>query len=473
MLITLAGAHSVAEAIAMLRDALMRFNQARAADAHELGILRFEVCLDAGVVASSTFLRAANLQPHDRKLYWRAKGGAQALCLGVAYQSTENNGTRHNATLNLVPPLLKKHPYIRLYGGMRFDSSAESSKEWRPFGSFRFFLPSIEFFSEEGRATIACHLVAQQPFSTISDLLGDLEQVNIAAFCEDFTDSTSSARASSYQPSLTPGFDGWHGNIEKAVSHIAANDFEKVVLARKRLYALREFSPFSLLDRLTNVVNPAAYFCWQLDAETAFLGATPELLYAREGQSIRTEALAGTRKRGLGIEEDEALLRDLFDSDKEQREHELVAQQIADVLKRLCVDSGVRHERGVVKLSNVQHLESIFGGVLKTGLSDLDIIQALHPTASVCGLPSGEALRFIREHEGFDRGFYAGPFGMLSLDKAEFVVAIRSALMCACDLHVYGGAGIVRGSEPGSEWDEIEHKMKPFLEVIGETDAIR
>ena len=51
-------------------------------------------------------------------------------------------------------------------------------------------------------------------------------------------------------------------------------------------------------------------------------------------------------------------------------------------------------------------------------------------------------------------------------DRAEFAVAIRSALVQGNCLSLYAGAGIVEGSDPRLEWEESENKMGQFLALF-------
>lgn len=120
------------------------------------------------------------------------------------------------------------------------------------------------------------------------------------------------------------------------------------------------------------------------------------------------------------------------------------------------------------------------------------LLRGLHPTPAVCGDPPASAMEFIRKYEtfGFDRGYYAGPFGYIGHDSADIVVAIRSALVTNYDVEprrarpslqqfepstsqsndgnndlpeskvsVFGGAGIVEGSTVQGEWTETSHKI--------------
>jgi menaquinone-specific isochorismate synthase len=116
-------------------------------------------------------------------------------------------------------------------------------------------------------------------------------------------------------------------------------------------------------------------------------------------------------------------------------------------------------------LERKQHLISRLGGTLRAGITDTDILRALHPTPAVGGSPRDNALRELPRLEPFSRGWYAAPVGTFGQDSAEFAVAIRSGLVHGRDVNVYSGAGIVEGSDPEREWEEIENKISDFVKV--------
>ncbi len=117
-------------------------------------------------------------------------------------------------------------------------------------------------------------------------------------------------------------------------------------------------------------------------------------------------------------------------------------------------------------LQRKRHLRSEITATLHESTSPLNVLNALHPTPAVGGTPTRTARAFIREHESFDRGWYAGPVGWMKQDAAEMLVAIRSALVDRDTLTLYSGAGIVEGSDPASEWDEIENKLADFKAAL-------
>ena len=120
----------------------------------------------------------------------------------------------------------------------------------------------------------------------------------------------------------------------------------------------------------------------------------------------------------------------------------------------------------LLRLSRVQHLISRFRGELTEGVTDEAIIERLHPTPAVGGVPVEKARRSIQAIEPFDRGWYAGPVGWVGFDQAEFAVAIRSALVTNGHVRLFSGAGIVHGSTPEREWGEMESKISSFLAIL-------
>ena len=220
------------------------------------------------------------------------------------------------------------------------------------------------------------------------------------------------------------------------------------------------------MNRLSESTDDCFYFLFQPNEETAFLGATPERLYSREGRAIQTEAIAGTRPRGTDDASDLALGNELLKSSKDIAEHEYVVRSLRESLNQLCKTSGEIAGRDLLKLANVQHLLTRFEGELKSDISDGDILSALHPTPAVGGYPRGPAMDLIGELEPFERGWYAAPVGWIGAEAAEFAVGIRSGLLHRNQLHLFSGAGIVKDSHPDREWDEIERKISNFLSVI-------
>ncbi len=184
------------------------------------------------------------------------------------------------------------------------------------------------------------------------------------------------------------------------------------------------------------------------------------------GRKIETEAIAGTRPRGLTEAQDRRLAETLLHSSKDIREHDYVVQSIREVLAGVCQSYAVDSRASVLKLTRVQHLCKRLWGRLQPHISDAQLLSRLHPTPAVGGYPTLNSETEIEKLEPFQRGWYAAPVGWVSRNEAEFAVAIRTGLIEDHRLHLYAGGGIVEGSTAEAEWEEIENKISNFLTIV-------
>jgi menaquinone-specific isochorismate synthase len=251
-----------------------------------------------------------------------------------------------------------------------------------------------------------------------------------------------------YPVSHTPNTTAWEKIISSTLDQINMNSFHKVVLGRRTTLKTKS-SPISIVRTLLPRAKTATIFLFQLSDEIAFLGATPEKLYIREGPKVTTEALAGTRK-----------LDELF-TPKEYAEFNAVKEFITYKLSPLCT-SHSWEEESVVKTPEIQHLYAKFNGDLKQ-IDDHALIQLLHPTPAIGGAPQTEALAWIHKHEPFERGWYSSPIGWVDPHGANFSVGIRSALVKGKEMHLFAAAGIVKNSHFQAEWNELNLKMRGFI----------
>ena len=197
-----------------------------------------------------------------------------------------------------------------------------------------------------------------------------------------------------------------------------------------------------------------------------FLGATPERLFLREEDQLHTEAVAATSPRGKTPEEDLAFEHHLKTSPKEQREFHLVKDYLHSIVDPLSTTIVWENKETLLKTGHVQHLHDRLRATLKGPVSNTDLLRLFHPTPALGGFPRKEALDLLQQIEPFERGWYGSPIGAITAHRASFYVAIRSALIQERSLHLFAGTGIVSGSLPEKEWEELEHKIHPFLEMF-------
>lgn len=448
---------------AAIRAELLRLSESAIAEAGAASGPERIVRIERAVPPTDLLARLA-AQPAGTKWYWAARDNAWATAgAGVAWRAGAEGPGALDGVANPVKRIIAASgDRVRVYGGLRFDGDREPAPAWRVFGSAQFFVPRLELRREGERFTLACHVVLPNDAAR-ADGMDDLRALLTA---EDEADALAPLYAELVTRVDHPARAQWNVNVNACLETFARGEAEKIVLARQSDFLVDEaIRPLALL-RAIGLGTPNSYHCCYQPVEgTAFVGAPPERLYRRTGDRIETEALAGTRPRGATPEADARLGEELLASDKEQREHAHVSHTIGAVLGELCtdIDAGTPH---LHRLGHCQHLLTPLHATLRPGADDWALLQRLHPTPAVGGVPRAEAIARIRALEPFDRGWYTGPIGWIARDGAEFAVAIRSALVHGACVSVYTGGGIVPGSAPDDEWRELESKLVDFTSVL-------
>jgi menaquinone-specific isochorismate synthase len=406
---------------------------------------------------------AAN--PGTPRFYWSERGGGfEWAGIGVADALVAQPGAGASPLAQVASRLPADAGELRYFGGLAFDERTADAREWAPFGAARFTLPRFEITREGELWSLAC------TFAPGADATPRQTQRVLE---EELAHLRTGQKAGAPLPQLlqrtdSPDQAAWVRLVEDVLHRIEHGPLQKVVLARRTDFRFAEApDPFLLLHRL-RAANPAGFhFAFAPVEGSTFLGVSPERLYRREERRILSEAVAGTRRRGDSEHEDQAMGDALLESEKDRREHRFVADEVGRKLDGLCRSYRADREVSLLKLARLQHLRRGFEGTLRAGVDDAAIVAALHPTPAVAGNPTAAAVAEISRREPFRRGWYAGPLGWVGARGADFTVAIRSGLLSGSRLALYTGAGIVRGSMPHAEWEELENKLAGFVRVIG------
>ncbi len=196
-----------------------------------------------------------------------------------------------------------------------------------------------------------------------------------------------------------------------------------------------------------------------------FFGITPELLFLREKGKIFVPAVAGTRALSAGVPESD--LRDeLLASRKDRLEHDWVVEGIRESLQSLGLNPTCPSGPEVMRTSRLLHLYTPITATDSPALTHEKLLEALHPTPAIGGQPKAAAVEFLFENEGWDRGLFSAPLLFRSPDRDLCLVAIRSALLTANELHFFAGAGYVKGSTAEMEWLETERKLQVMQSLL-------
>jgi menaquinone-specific isochorismate synthase len=352
----------------------------------------------------------------------------------------------------------------RLFGGFAFHErdNANGDSPWAGFPDAMFVLPAVFVVTPpEGDTWL------------VASATGPSAETRARSRLDTWAERLAAATPAAQAPpgvrsrTVTPDEAGWREQVGAAVDRIGSGRLRKVVLAQAQTVELeRPVSVPAVYDRLTETYPDCFRFLVAPEVGGQFFGATPERLVSRDGRTVRTDALAGSTGRGDTPAEDEWLARELQDSEKDRHEHDLVVEAIKEQLGPFATSISTG-DRTVRRLATVQHLRTPVTADLAEDDHVLSLVEALHPTPAVGGLPPDVALRTIKETEAFERGWYASPVGWFdAAGNGTFAVAIRSAVAEAQRATLFAGNGIVGDSDPDREWDEVQLKYRPVLDAL-------
>ncbi len=227
-----------------------------------------------------------------------------------------------------------------------------------------------------------------------------------------------------------------------------------------RLKANCLFDPFQFfLAKMP--YSPPPYTAFILERDWGICSFSPELFFEYADGKIISRPMKGTRERGLSIEEDLLLRKELEKSEKDRAENVMIVDMVRNDLAKIALNRTVK----VTKLFEIEQYPTVWQMTstvqAKTHASLSEILSAMFPAASITGAPKARTMEIISELEDSPRKIYTGTIGWLSPDgKMRFNVAIRTALINTNDETAeYGvGGGIVWDSDPNIEFEECKNK---------------
>lgn len=276
----------------------------------------------------------------------------------------------------------------------------------------------------------------------------------------------SSGSADAEREDEFPPAEAWKASVHDTARAVRNGDLRKAVLARGLRIRGTRFDSAAALRRL-GVGYPGCTVFAVARGDRCFLGATPERLVRVRNGEVTAAAIAGSAPRGRTQEDDRRLGETLLASPKDRVEHAIVVDAVRDALAGVCADVSIDNSPRLLTVRNAHHLYTPVRAALRDRRTVLALTDRLHPTPAVGGMPRGEALAWIDRHEGWDRGWYAGPIGWMDrTGEGEAAVAIRSALLDPTEAFLFAGCGIVAGSDPGQEYEESGLKLEPVLSAL-------
>lgn len=387
----------------------------------------------------------------------------------------------------------------RLFGGLAFDVQGANEAPWIGFGDGSFCLPRWTYASDGKSACLTLSIrpeamtaVQQNSIDTptgapeqatdkpsvwhdadpegrrqLAEVSEGLEQVlsELRQWIQWLEGSISAITLPPAQHMTLTQLpeERWTALVQAVRNAIHDGRFQKVVLARRaEVSSPQPWDIAAILQRLLSDFPSCVVFAFR-QGDGVFLGATPEQLLTRKSSYVRTEALAGS-SLSTAADQDERLLK----SAKDREEHRLVVEQIEACLRPLCARLEMPEVPHIRRLRHVLHLQTPIVGWLDRNVHVLELVEALHPTPAVGGVPARQSVAWIRRLEPVARGWYAGPIGWCDPNgDGSFWVALRSGLIRGSSAWLYAGAGIMGDSDPHHEYLETALKQRAILTALG------
>ncbi|MCU7494698.1 MAG: isochorismate synthase [Ignavibacteria bacterium] len=414
---------------------------------------------------------------YEKSFYWeKPSEGIAVIALGELVSISENGKGRFAAIEKKTKAIKEGFvsnwdelniDHLPLFvGGMKF-APENHTEIWENYPDANWFVPKVLIYSNGDENLIVCNFLLSSEVSR-NRLESEFElRISQILSPRESPAAPIKPKISAITGNTPKDKKKWMEGVKKAISTIEAGELQKIVLSRQVELKLNE-EPYvyGLLDQLKQNYPECYLFAFH-SGKSTFFGASPEKLMKLTGEWIEADALAGSAPRGRDEKEDKEFEEQLLKSNKDILEHNTVINYLENLFKDYSAEINYEATPQIKKLKNIQHLWTPLKVRLNPSHRIFSIMEGLHPTPAVCGVPQADAINVIRKMEDYHRGMYAGIIGWFNFKKeGEFAVAIRSALLKGKKLYAFAGGGIVEGSDPAVEYKETELKLKPILALF-------
>jgi menaquinone-specific isochorismate synthase len=351
-----------------------------------------------------------------------------------------------------------------MFGGFSFDPLKAKTTLWSKYADSLFHVPKYMLTIVKGQTYLTTNIVCtpNDDYTLFEKVM--YERTQLLTSLKQETDINCAKLLEMKEISPLK----WKQTVDEVVEDLKTCALKKVVLARElRLLFDHHVKADVILENLYKQQRNSFIFAFESNGD-CFIGATPERLVKKQGKNVFSTCLAGSIRRGKNEEEDNILGQTLLNDQKNLNEHGFVVEMIKEALEESCEEIILPDKPQLMKIRDIQHLYTPVIGKCQKDASLLLLVERLHPTPALGGLPKQEAVEKIRQVEELDRGFYAAPLGWVDYQgNGEFSVSIRSGLIQDKEASLFAGCGVVANSDSESEYLETSLKFRPMLRALG------
>ncbi|RHW30741.1 isochorismate synthase [Neobacillus notoginsengisoli] len=425
------------------------------------------------------FFNNGNEAFFGERFYWKNPEGSLNIAgVGIAAQLSSEQAEGRFSKIDrkwkqLIQDSIVSTPHHApgigplMFGGFSFDPLKEKTALWSKYPEALFHVPRFMLTMVDGDVYVTTNVLCTKhdDVSLFYKVVAERDSL----LKEDEHLAVGKTAPLKGMTEIKPA--EWKKSVTEAIRQLNMEGLlKKVVLARElRLFFDKKVETGTLLQNLESEQKTSFIFSFESGGDS-FIGASPERLVQKHGKSVQSACLAGSFPRGKTDTEDRQLSSQLLNDEKNLAEHQYVVDMIRNALEGACEQVKIPDKPSLMKIRDIQHLFTPVEGVALDTTSLLDLVERLHPTPALGGLPKQLAVETIRELEELDRGFYAAPIGWMDYaGNGEFAVAIRSGLIQGQEASLFAGCGVVANSDVESEYVETRLKFRPMLSALGGT----
>ncbi|WP_338471990.1 isochorismate synthase [Niallia sp. XMNu-256] len=427
-------------------------------------------------ISPLSFFRVEKFQ--GERFFWKhATEEFYIVGLGICKQMVTDQGADRFFHVKKQWEHLMKHVIIQkndevqgtgptAFGCFSFDPLKEKTSLWSKFHDSIFRIPKYMLTIKNEQMYLTANVICshRDDQTKVYEIEQEVEEIlkNKWSRTEQYEENSIYKRID-----INP--EEWKETVKSVAKDLKHNDsLRKVVLARElRLVFPHRVVIEKVLETLMQEQNNSFVFAFESKGD-CFIGATPERLVKKEKERVFSVCLAGSIGRGKTEEEDFRLGYSLLNDKKNLIEHQYVVDMIREAMNETCYEVNIPESPQLFKLKHIQHLYTPVTGKANYDTTLLALVERLHPTPALGGLPKEKANEKIREVEELDRGLFGAPIGWFDhLGNGDFSVAIRSGLIQGNEASLFAGCGVVEDSLAEMEFEETNIKFKPMLSALG------
>ncbi len=281
----------------------------------------------------------------------------------------------------------------------------------------------------------------------------------INRFSEGYVSSISNESVV-YSENTSTSKENYEQMFSAFQNELNSGNFQKLVLSRKQILALpKNFSFSKVFSKALSIYSNTFVYIAHTPITGVWIGSTPELFLSEKNNLFHTVALAGTQTAKKGQEP-------IVWSEKNVQEQQMVADYMKEQLEKKSLPY-THSDTYTLRVGGLAHLKTDFHFQRIGDISIGEILEMIHPSPAVCGLPKAEAFAFINQVESHSRSYYSGFVGNLKMDNSiDLYVNLRCMQITNNSVSLYAGGGILASSDQEEEWKETEDKMQTMLNIL-------